>query len=76
MHMHMIHKSLKICCHSDANIKTNQEVKITKFKLLKHENLIFLQNFHSKKKKLHLHSRFFAIKDARLDNTHSLMYKI
>ena len=71
MHMHMIHKSLKICCHSDANIKTNQEVKITKFKLLKHENLIFLQ-IPNQNKNLHLHINSYAIKDSQISqHTHS-----
>ena len=43
------------------------EVKITKFKLLKHENLIFFKysTETNKQKKLHLHNKFYAIKDGQ-----------
>ena len=43
-------KVLKTEYYLDANIKTNEEVKIKKFKLLKHENFIFLQNSQPKQK--------------------------
>ena len=43
------------------------EVKITKFKLLKHENLIFFKysTKTNKQKKLHVHNKFYAIKDGQ-----------
>ena len=41
------------------------EVKITKFKLLKHENLIFFKYSTKTKKNLHLLNKFYAIKDGQ-----------
>ena len=62
--MHMIQKIkvLKKCYLLNANIKTNQEIKITKFKLLKH---IFIQIFNQNKE-FHLHIRSYAIKDGQI----------
>ena len=56
---------LKTWCLLNENIKTNQEVKITRFKLLKPENLIFLQIFNQNQN-LHSHIRSYIIKDNQI----------
>ena len=56
---------LKTWCLLNENIKTNQEVKITRFKLLKPENLIFLQIFNQNQN-LHSHIRSYTIKDSQI----------
>ena len=55
--------NFKTKCHSNESFKTNQEVKTIKFILLNHETSHFSSNSHPKKKNLHLHRRFYAIKD-------------
>ena len=72
-------KVLKRWCHSDANIKTSQEVKITKFKLLKHfsSNSQPKQNKTKKKKKRKKKCIYtldhMQLKMTRVYNTHGLM---
>ena len=56
---------LKTWCLLNENIKTNQEVKITRFKLLKPENLIFLQIFNQNQN-LHSHIKSYTIKDSQI----------
>ena len=43
--------------------KPIKKLKSKNYKLLKHENLIFKFPTKKKKKKLHLHNIFYAIKD-------------
>ena len=61
---------LKTWCLLNENIKTNQEVKITRFKLLKPENLIFFK--YSIKTKICIHtSDHIQLRIAKLVNIQS-----
>ena len=65
-------KVLKTWCLLDANIKTNQEVKIKDFKLL--NTFFFNSQPKQKKKKNHLHVRSYAIKDGQISQHTINMY--